>query len=746
MTGQIEHKAGDPSISQKIETPPPLPVIDGAVEVVDKAKSLLLQLDKAGQNNTERYRKLHSLLVFQTHALPLTWRQDIYSSQELVSDLIEASKPIEYTPEVNLATKDRGDIELISEPITDKEASKKFFQEERDKIASELREARKVLREKMKDTTTLIESSPDDAKKYLNIQDSVSNEANTIANDINSPADYTMQDGIEVKQSIDTHIENSSKLKSLFRRLKDSLIPFNKGEAATKSSGMQVEGQLDTTIGQTDANIKEEPSHDLDLKLAKEKLRQLYEQSELKAKENYDTISRSVEQTILRNKAFFVHTFILSGPSRHNANSNITQHATLEDDIDLLLSLEPSISTSSVLPGSKHLLWGNDGIGVIIGGGNIGEFGKQDIGTTATRGIKGRGSNKKESLDELDKLVSDKSPRAKNELVVNNPEVFGLFLEVKIDENGEFYSEKLIEKFKEKIDIATKKGLLPLVMTPDRRVFEFKSIDENGKITVVREIKPEEVAKGKAGLTTEKRKEIGQGIVFEKLLKNISDIEEAKGIISQLSGEEVKDLTREEYVKYLKYNPEKFSQLPKELLADRQFILSLLDSSIINPMAAYEDADESLQTDMDFIKKLISYPQEEWGNNNVYYELPIELKRNRDILIWALDNPTFRAGAIDYSFIEDKDIIERLTNKAVDLIQLDDVSDNPKGKWDHSFRPYLFDYRGTHYIENKMFDEHDFLGKIQKKYPQYSFEVEKLEDGRANLHYKQKDSNVSDPS
>ncbi len=350
------------------------------------------------------------------------------------------------------------------ELLSEKEASKKFLAEERQKLAEEIRAERRQSRDKLGELTARteiegifpIEGEADIermAKNYDALTDMRAGEANGIAERL-AGSEMSEEDVIEERENIKQLIDNDDKLNSL-----------------------------------------------------REKLAAHYAKADGLAKEKFEKIQKSVEQALARNNAFLVHTFTTHEELRHNANSNITGRATLEDDIDLLLSLEPSISTSSITPGLKTSLFQEEfgNIGVILGGGDIEGATHTDAGSIST-GIKQRriiGENSV-SVEKIDEVIGQrKDGDGYNEVVVNNPKVFGIFKSVQVDESGKMTGNP--KYFEQYVGTATQKGIPPYVMTPDRRLFEFVSIDDDGTVTVGAEITPEQVATGKAGLPSEKR-------------------------------------------------------------------------------------------------------------------------------------------------------------------------------------------------------------------------------------------------
>ena len=58
--------------------------------------------------------------------------------------------------------------------------------------------------------------------------------------------------------------------------------------------------------------------------------------------------------------------------------------------------------------------------------------------------------------------------------------------------------------------------------------------NEDGSVEVGAQLTPEEVATGRAGLSVEKRKEIGERILEKRIFKQQETIQEAQEIISNL--------------------------------------------------------------------------------------------------------------------------------------------------------------------------------------------------------------------
>jgi hypothetical protein len=275
---------------------------------------------------------------------------------------------------------------------------------------------------------------------------------------------------------------------------------------------------------------------------------------------------RSVEQVAKRNNVFIVHTLAEEEEvQHHNANSNVSDKATYADDMDIMLALEPSVSASSITPGKKSKLWTADGF--ILGGGHISEAGGSDRGTVA-HGIKRRGGGES-SIEEIDVAVGRKTKMhddiynrfgtfGMNEVVVNDSEVFGYFQSGEKDSEGRFWaydagmkneyerSQKRksgpeaktfqgnLSKYRNKFALARERGIPTYIRTPDNEMYECVDVNDDGSLKIVGALKPEDVAHGRAGLTTKKRKEVGEKLLEKKIFRNESAQAEAEKIIRSL--------------------------------------------------------------------------------------------------------------------------------------------------------------------------------------------------------------------
>jgi hypothetical protein len=566
------------------------------------------------------------------------------------------------------------DPELLSK----KEASKKFLAEERQKLAEEIRAERRQSRDKLGELSARTE----------------------------------MEEGADIE-----HIAKNY----------DALSDMREGEANGIAERLAGSEMSEDDANEERANIKQLVDNDDKLKALRQKLSEHYAKADGLAKGKFEKIQKSVEQALVRNNAFLVHTFTTHEELRHNENSNITGRATLEDDIDLLLSLEPSISTSSITPGIKTSLFQEEfgNIGVILGGGDIEGATRTDAGSISTgikrRRIIGENSVSVENIDEV--IGQRKDGDGYNEIVVNNPKVFGIFKSVKVDKSGKISGNP--KAFQQYVDTATQKGIPPYVMTPDRRLFEFVSIDDGGTVTVGVEITPDQVATGKAGLPSEKRKEIGDEILQKNLFRNVNAQQEAKGIVASLTGEEVAEiqLSKEEFLTQLKNNPSEIgSQLlhfPESLKGNKQF---MLESASVDAVSTYENATEELKKDIDFVKQVYALRSTQ-QQRPLYSWLPNELRKNPDIALLAIDNGDL--DGLDASLAEVPEVWERLVNKKIE-------NENPQ-KWFSRevgevevSNPSLFMQTNNSSVNfsERLLTDPVFIDRLNQRYPNFKFEVD----------------------
>lgn len=474
-------------------------------KVLKKGMEMVHELYGKGETQSDKYQTLSEILIADGKWKSLD-QVDIAKLQEIMNgenekvDVTKLHEEIKGQPvfENRSAMKER----TIEKPelLSEKEASKKFLAEERTKLAQEILAERKAQRERLSKLKNIIDVAQEKIegesgdKQFGRISELQSAEANTMKDRLESPSDLNEQDAKDEQENISQLITNSENVKSL-----------------------------------------------------KTKLEEHYAKADAISKEHFDTLNRSLEHVMKRNNAFIVHVITESEETRHNANSNVSSEATYEDDIDIMLALEPAVSASSIVSGKRASLWPGQ-TGFLLGGGQIGEAGHSDLGSHGDK-IKKRGGENA-SIEKIDEVVGREKGEhsGMNEVVVNNAEISGFFQKAGKDENGKIWMYSLdtkknskrtnqtnLARYKERFALASEKGIPLYIMTEDMNVYEYLGVNDDGSIEIGKQLTPEEVANGKAGLPPEKRREIGEKLLEKKIFKKQETQEEAREILDELT-------------------------------------------------------------------------------------------------------------------------------------------------------------------------------------------------------------------
>ncbi|HEX8946678.1 MAG TPA: hypothetical protein VF829_00475 [Candidatus Paceibacterota bacterium] len=444
-----------------------------------------------------------------------------------------------------------------------REASKKFLAEERSALAQEIREQRRAQRERLA----------------------------ILKNDIEEARDSS--------ESLEGAIEDNQYAQ---------LAEMQSTEATMVAERIPSARLSESELSDEQENIRELIGNSEAVRMLKSKLEEHYLKANEEARKRFESVQKSVEHTALRNGAFFVHTIQESSIKRHNELSNVSSRSTYEDDVDILLSLEPTISASSIFSGRSQEgkisgLWSNTG-GLILGGGEIRYASRNDLDSKSA-GIKSRvvaGEIENQSVADIDNVVSKRGEAEilrktydgvqkieqgsdYNEFIVDNPKVFGYYQSVGVIEDEDFadgkywageietkyeyeeisrmkrildkiqqdpsyfnssdvtpekYQGKLVKfqerlhQYKERFEMMASKGTPLYIMTPDRSMYEYLGINEDGSVNIGRQLTVEEAATGRAGLSTEKRKELGNKVLQKQVFKEEGTRKEAAEIINHL--------------------------------------------------------------------------------------------------------------------------------------------------------------------------------------------------------------------
>jgi hypothetical protein len=212
---------------------------------------------------------------------------------------------------------------------------------------------------------------------------------------------------------------------------------------------------------------------------------------------------RNVSKLASKHGVFFIHDIVDASwkPSANNRAID-TQKLDFNDQLDILHGLEPTISVSTLHEGSKQRTFGKGSWGVLLSGGRVLGGAPGDAGTVAV-GLKDRRFHSKESatVRSIDNAILRKSnwsneevsvreDTSYNELVVENPEIAGVY--VKWDNE--------MPKLTEKSEIFLKNGngkgydrwweALPNVLERGMPLFVLNR--ENNTVRLMYDINPKE--------------------------------------------------------------------------------------------------------------------------------------------------------------------------------------------------------------------------------------------------------------
>lgn len=415
---------------------------------------------------------------------------------------------------------------------------------------------------------------------------------------------------------------------------------------ATEEENMKLAEERATALAEEKETLEQLITSDRVARSIQEWLSEHYTRAGEVSQAEYERQQRTVEQVTMRNNAFILHALAtVSREWRPHSNSPVNQDATLEDEMDILISLEPAISTSSVRQNSPEvrLFWDRQ-YGVILGGGDVESARGADA--TNPKGIKDRPAmGNRPSSNTIDAEVQRVSD-SYNEIVVNNARVSGVFHKVSATPSREGVPTLLyvvdIDSFKKAMDIAHVRGMPQYVLTPDNRMFAYISVeDETGCVEVGNEVHPADIARGGAGFTDEKRLEAGTRVLDNKVLKRVDDHLEAKKILGEISGETT-ELTMGEYMDHMRKFPqeawERLRSYPREVASNPSVIQEAIK---LDPVHAFENIATNrhlndLLNDKELIKSL--YDNLPPGTRYEYlYRIPSDIL-DKDIVLHALEH------------------------------------------------------------------------------------------------------------
>lgn len=259
---------------------------------------------------------------------------------------------------------------------------------------------------------------------------------------------------------------------------------------------------------------------------------------------------RDVTKLAKKHRVFFVHDIVTADwkPSANNRAIN-TQNLNFEDQLNITMGLEPTISISTLSPDSKNGTFGDGAWGVLLSGGRILGGNQSDAGSVAM-GLKNRRIPEHFlTTKAIEKAIERPDGGGKfassgyNELIIEVPEVAGVYFKygdyfpelkagIDISLEGIFDGHRLTEEWWDRLESSIKTGSPIFVIDSRNNVRMVYDINiKNKSFKVTPEYDPENltnmpgVYKQHLG-TEEKRKAVMR--VFDKVTGLIPEDERKK--------------------------------------------------------------------------------------------------------------------------------------------------------------------------------------------------------------------------
>lgn len=282
-----------------------------------------------------------------------------------------------------------------------------------------------------------------------------------------------LRDDIDAKKrNVITKIMNFKQLKELKKKLNREQTIVQKYEEEQKWRAEMI-GYYDRIIEEEEAmgQLMEEAQTDNEVFDTEKKVEMMEEEK-----------GRSVMEQAKKHNVFFVSDIVTAEwkPSANNRALN-TKELDFEDQLDIILGLEPTLSVSTLAPDSKNRTFGNGAMGVLLSGGHIVGGETNDAGTVAM-GLRSRYIDKRSrTVEAIDKAIGGRyggktENSSYNELVVEQPEVAGIYFKLDAEDIVKYTNEDkevLLPKaygdawWEERIGVMVKTGVPIFVIEQD---------------------------------------------------------------------------------------------------------------------------------------------------------------------------------------------------------------------------------------------------------------------------------------
>lgn len=244
---------------------------------------------------------------------------------------------------------------------------------------------------------------------------------------------------------------------------------------------------------------------------------------------------RDVGNMMREHSAFFFHAINTEADDAQKVNGVINPNIPCEDRLKILLSLEPTISASTVKHDTemKHdfTLWSRSG--VILSGGHITEAGRNDI-SSQSQGVDKRNSTqvRHKELRSVSEAIEDRGT-SYNELIIREPKIAGYYLWVNADREWPISLNEIQQKeFQEAEALG-----LPLYTVIDGRVIESFLVNEGTELMPgADEVTPKSLLKSpQISLDETRRKELREEVLNDTTF-NMEKFEEKIPEVAYIDG------------------------------------------------------------------------------------------------------------------------------------------------------------------------------------------------------------------
>ncbi|MBT4071765.1 MAG: hypothetical protein HOE80_03515 [Candidatus Magasanikbacteria bacterium] len=221
--------------------------------------------------------------------------------------------------------------------------------------------------------------------------------------------------------------------------------------------------------------------------------------------------ARSVEEIIREYDNFFVHG--INPKYVPLLNSMLNRGVEWQKKLRILLSLEPSLSTSTIESGDDYTnIWSR--MGVVLNGGRVAGAHPLDAGTQATSlnnriGITG---NSADIEKDIKRAISEKNRY--NEFVLEQPQVAGFYVCIE-DIGGE---QKDLVDFSE-IYLETQELDMPLFVLEHGEMYEAIYDEQSNRLTPGKKVSPQEMLTTQYDLSEDRRNELVDEILTDSPFK-----------------------------------------------------------------------------------------------------------------------------------------------------------------------------------------------------------------------------------